>query len=68
MDYIYSPWGRKESDTTDRLSHTYIHYGEQPKNGIRKAFIIALKEQNITKKVTKEQQDLHTKNYETLKK
>ena len=20
----YSPWGRKESDTTERLTHTYI--------------------------------------------
>ena len=25
MDYIYSPWGRKESDMTEQLSHHFIH-------------------------------------------
>jgi len=39
VDYIYSLWGCKELDTTDRLSHIYIHYNEQPKSEIRKAII-----------------------------
>ena len=68
---IYSLWGRKELDTTDRLLHTYTHYNEQPKNEIRKAIIHNSIErtkyyQKKKKNLTKEEQDLHTKNYETL--
>ena len=32
----YSPWGRKESDTTERLTHTHTHTHTHTAKGIKR--------------------------------